>query len=185
MKTLPRFAGLVLALPLIACPGDDTGDTGGADTASTPTSTAADSTTDGGGSTDAADSTTDAPGSTGTPGSTTDDASTGAVGAEFEQEIYPIIMANCSCHLGAAHPTGLTMGTAAEAYSNLVGVDSGQNPGMARVTPSSAQDSYLFHKVSGTQMDVGGSGGRMPLNMPPLTKEDIGAIQLWIDNGAQ
>ena len=56
---------------------------------------------------------------------------------------------------------------------------------MPRVTAGNANQSYLFHKVQGTQGSAGGFGSRMPANGPPfLTAQQIADIQTWINTGA-
>jgi hypothetical protein len=95
----------------------------------------------------------------------------------------PIIAANCSCHVSGA-PAGLAMPDAATAYTNLVGVTATQNDTMPRVDPNDSANSYIWHKVSGTHLDVGGSGVQMPRNRAPLGQADIDALAAWIDAGA-
>ena len=58
-----------------------------------------------------------------------------------------------------------------------------QNRAMPWVTPGDSSESYLFHKISGTQRDVRGSGTRMPVG-PRLTEEQIELVRAWIDGGA-
>lgn len=55
---------------------------------------------------------------------------------------------------------------------------------MSLVEPGSAQDSYLWHKVSGTQGSVGGKGKAMPPKKG-LGPEEADLIAAWIDGGAQ
>ncbi len=53
---------------------------------------------------------------------------------------------------------------------------------MKRIKPGSKEDSYLFHKIAGTHLTVGGSGLRMPRNGPPyLSDVEIERIGKWID----
>ncbi len=65
----------------------------------------------------------------------------------------------------------------------LVGVASTQSP-LNLVEPGSADDSYLWRKLEGTQAEAEGSGGQMPLRRPPLSEEDLGLIEAWISAGA-
>src|SRR5258708_10138698 len=53
------------------------------------------------------------------------------------------------CHVGSSPPRGLNLG-AANAYANLVNVDSSELPSMKRVssTDHDPTHSYLFNKVS-------------------------------------
>ena len=73
---------------------------------------------------------------------------------------------------------------AGQAYDNIVGVSSGQLATMSRITPGQPDNSYLVHKIQGTQASVGGSGDRMPLGLPPLSQSTIGLIRQWVTEGA-
>ena len=73
---------------------------------------------------------------------------------------------------------------AATAYAALVGVASVGAPGLTRVVAGDASSSYLINKLRGTQLDVGGAGGQMPLSGGPLADADIAAIEAWINAGA-
>ena len=82
------------------------------------------------------------------------------------------------CHIGAAAPQGLRLDEA-NAFTNLVNFPS-QEVGLLRVEPFRPDDSYLVHKVEGTQA----VGGQMPLGGPPLPIDDQMLIRQWIANGA-
>lgn len=116
--------------------------------------------------------------------STTDDTTTtGDVLGPFEMDVYPIIAANCSCHVGGS-PGGLAMPDAATAHANLVDTPAGQTMGaLDRVAPGDPESSYLIHKLNGTQMDVGGSGTKMPQG-GALDPAEINVIIDWINDGA-
>ncbi len=123
---------------------------------------------------------------TGTPDDTTgtpDDTTASGDGISFAVDIYgPIIMARCSCHVNGASG-GLAMPDAATAYGNLVGVPASVAP-LNRVEAGDSDASYIFHKVNGTQADVGGGGGQMPLGGGPLDGGQISDIANWINEGA-
>jgi hypothetical protein len=51
---------------------------------------------------------------------------------------------------------------------------------LQRVTPGNPDASYLIQKLEGTAA----TGGRMPLNGPPLPPETIAVIRQWIVDGA-
>ncbi len=122
---------------------------------------------------------TDSSGGESSSGSTT----TGAVGLSLAADVYPVWNPpiRCDCHNNGTG--GLTMVTVEEAYMNLVGVPANGAP-LNRVEPGSAVDSYIWHKISGTQVDVGGGGQQMPLGAPPLDQSTIDLIAQWIDEGA-
>jgi len=57
---------------------------------------------------------------------------------------------------------------------------------MKRIKPNDVANSYLVHKVEGTQGAVGGSGGQMPLGCSGsscLSAAQINDIKAWINLG--
>ena len=100
------------------------------------------------------------------------------MGLSFAGDVYPIIMANCSCHVGGA-PAGLAMPDAGTAYDNLVSVGASQNGNLNRVEPGDPASSYMFQKVNGDA-----PGTQMPLNGQPLSPEQLMLISDWITQGA-
>jgi len=52
---------------------------------------------------------------------------------------------------------------------------------MFRIAPGEPDQSYLVHKIQGTQATVQGSGQRMPLGGAPLSAEQIGSLQEQFD----
>lgn len=109
-------------------------------------------------------------------------SSTGAGVVTFAANIQPIINANCGCHQGGGTAGQLVM-DAGVAYDNLVGVQSTQAAGVVRVEPMDPAASYMFHKLSGTQADVGGSGNQMPPG-GPLNADQVMLVEQWIVDGA-
>jgi cytochrome c5 len=108
----------------------------------------------------------------------------------YQSTIQPIWDANCTlCHVGGSPPAGLNLSSAVS-FAQLVNVAATQPNSMNRITPNSTANSYLFHKIQGTQNTVpGGSGARMPFgctaaNNDCLNATDVGAIQAWINSGA-
>ena len=101
--------------------------------------------------------------------------------------VQPIFTGNCTfsgCHAGSSPAQGMSL-VAGQAFSNVVNVPAIELPTMNRVTPNQPDNSYLVHKVQDTHVDVGGSGGRMPLNRSPLSQSDIDLIRAWMQAGAQ
>lgn len=134
------------------------------------------------------------PGDTGTedtgpddtgPGDTTDtgdDTTTNVTGLSFAVDIYPpIIQASCSCHVNGGSG-GLSMPDVDTAYGNLVDAPAGGAP-IDRVEPGDHTTSYLWAKVNGSHLDVGGQGSKMPLG-GALSQGQIDTIAQWIDEGA-
>lgn len=96
--------------------------------------------------------------------------------------IQPIWDAKCgsTCHLNAFSSGQLNL--EGDGYDDLVNVGAFQAP-MQRVTPGSPEDSYLWHKLNGTQASVGGSGLDMP-KLDSLSNGEMTRIELWIIGGA-
>jgi hypothetical protein len=110
----------------------------------------------------------------------------GAVG--FAASVQPILTSNCAlsgCHaVPNLKPSEKGMNLSqGQAYANLVGVRSAQSA-LSRVAPGVPDQSYLVHKIEGTQASVGGSGSRMPLG-GSLSASQIETIRSWIAAGAQ
>ena len=111
----------------------------------------------------------------------------GAAGAaaptSFATTVQPLFDEACSCHQSTPMlmaPFSLKPG---EAYGNLVGRPATQLPSMALVEPGALNESYLWHKVSGTQVEAGGSGMIMPYTVP-LRADELRVIEQWIASGA-
>lgn len=106
----------------------------------------------------------------------------------FAEDIQPIFSGSCAfsgCHGSNANPPQKPMElTAGQAYDNIVGVSSAELPSMLRIAPGEPDQSYLIHKIQGTQNSVGGSGDRMPLGMAPLAQSTIDLIRRWVEEGA-
>lgn len=75
---------------------------------------------------------------------------------------------------------GMDFSTPDIAYAHLVGVRSVLKPGVLRVAPGDADNSFLIHKLEGRDL----VGVRMPQNADPLTPGQIQIIARWIQRGA-
>ncbi len=98
----------------------------------------------------------------------------------FEADVWPTFEARClgnGCHTSVAPQ----MPDAAGALANLVDVPSSAT--MNYVTPDIPDESYLWHKLAGTQASVGGSGATMPFGGSTCTAE-LQTIYAWILSGA-
>lgn len=82
------------------------------------------------------------------------------------------------CHIGAAS-AGLSLG--GNFKTNTVDIASSELPSMKRIKPGSRANSYLFHKLAGTHLSVGGNGVRMPRNGPYLSDIEIERVGRMID----
>lgn len=93
-----------------------------------------------------------------------------------------------SCNFSGCH--NATAGSSVEslklttdlAYAQLVNVDSVQIPGKKRVAPNSCDNSYLYNKLTNTNMKAGTRS--MPEGQPMLCQEKIDAVCRWITAGA-
>jgi mono/diheme cytochrome c family protein len=107
--------------------------------------------------------------------------------SQYTQTVQPIFDAECvACHITGNPPAGLNL-QAAVSYGNIVNVPSTQLPSMLRIKPNDTANSYLIHKVEGSQGNVGGSGGRMPQGCSVntcLSGAQINAIKAWVNAGA-
>lgn len=181
---LSALATIAAFLTLPACDnGDDkatesdatTGTATDAATDPTTTPTTEPTTTPTTGATDATDATTDA---------TDTGEMTTASGPSFATEVWePILSMKCSpCHT-AGSSGGLMMGMDADtAYAAMVDVKSSSS--LDYVEPGDSVQSYIFHKLSGTQAEVPmGSGGKMP-QVGEITADELATITAWIDGGA-
>ena len=102
----------------------------------------------------------------------------------FRSQIQPILDGQCVfCHVTGAENGGLNLGRRVARASLLA--TSSEAP-MPRVMPGAPEQSYLIHKLRGSQLAVGGSGSRMPMNDPPrpLDEAQLGQILRWIEAGA-
>ena len=105
----------------------------------------------------------------------------------FMDDVQPVFTQSCAvagCHIGAGAPQGMDLSLGV-AFGMIVNVPSGELPSMDRVEPGDKENSYLFHKISGTQASVGGSGSQMPLAGCCLAQDVIVMIGAWIDQGAE
>ena len=97
--------------------------------------------------------------------------------SEIQSAVFTPTCATAGCHSGAGSPQGLNL-SAASSYGLLVGVASGQMPGIMRVAEGDPDNSYLIQKLEGN------AGTQMPLNRTPLPQIDIDVIRQWITDGA-
>ncbi|MEW6169323.1 MAG: PE-PGRS family protein, partial [Pseudomonadota bacterium] len=82
--------------------------------------------------------------------------------------------------VGASLPGSLNLSSAAASHAALVGVASLEVPELLRVAPGDPDNSYLVHKLEGSQA----VGSRMPLGGPFLSEAEIGEVRQWIESGA-
>jgi len=98
--------------------------------------------------------------------------------SQIQQQIFSPICTEC--HTGSQAPLGLRLESADLAYQFLVNVDAIGDPSFKRVSPSAADNSFIYLKITG---DVR-AGSRMPLGRPSLSTTQINLIRDWINQGA-
>jgi hypothetical protein len=115
------------------------------------------------------------------------DAGAVSAGATLTEIQGSIFSQYCvSCHAGPDAVAAMDLSTRASAYESLVGVHAGgpksecAASGLLRVDPGQAGRSLLYLKIGPSPP----CGGRMPDNAPPLSDDEIGAVEAWINAGA-
>lgn len=95
------------------------------------------------------------------------------------------MMISQTCVSGCHEPGGSdeSLDLSGNAYLSLYQVSAEQSA-LYLVDPGSHQQSYLWHKLSGSQGSVGGGGSRMPRDAEPWPPALIDGVAAWIDDGA-
>lgn len=116
----------------------------------------------------------------GTPTKDAGKDSGGQQGAFTKADVQKLFNSRCTpCHIGNASGG---MSLANDFTTQTVGIDSTELPSMKRIEAGDKEASYLFHKLSGTHLDQGGSGVRMPKGGPYLSSAEIADIGAYIDS---
>jgi len=175
-RTSLKMLALCTLVLTAACGDDGSGDT---DTDSTAAAT------------DATDATaTDATaGSETTPttggGESTGGTTGGAVTVDYK-DIQAIWDGKCVMFCHTPGGSGATKGPlldAAVSYANIVDKATPSAP-LPYIAPGDPEGSYLWAKLNGTQVDVGGDGSPMPLGVA-LDDATLATIEQWILEGAK
>jgi hypothetical protein len=98
----------------------------------------------------------------------------------FETDVLPIFQNRCGgseCHRAPPFSADLDL-TDANAFDQLVGVVSSQEPRFLRVKPADPDSSLLVLKL----LPNPPVGARMPLSGGPLSSIEIATIRTWIDS---
>jgi ankyrin repeat protein len=89
---------------------------------------------------------------------------------EFDRDILPILRQNCiACHGSSQQSNGLRLDRRSSVFT----------AGVRRVVPGSSDNSFLYHRLIGSQF-----GMQMPPS-GPLRPEAIDLIRRWIEEGAE
>jgi hypothetical protein len=103
-------------------------------------------------------------------------------GVSFSKQVLPVLMKECGyCHMREER-YGYLVIDPESAYTNLVGIPAHAYPKMKRVQPGAPERSYLWLKITGEYLALGGEGWRMPFG--PVSPSDTDLIRLWIQQGA-
>lgn len=97
----------------------------------------------------------------------------------IQVNVFSVNCAVSGCHGGAGAQQGLRLDPGF-AYGNLVNVASPRDPNQIRVVPGDPDNSFIIHKLEGTQT----LGDRMPQGGPYLPQSTIDVVRQWIANGA-
>jgi hypothetical protein len=100
--------------------------------------------------------------------------------AQLQTDIFTPRCASCHTGTGGGLPGVMNLTSATESFNALVNVTSLQEPTFKRVLPGNPTDSYIIHKLEGTQV----VGGRMPQGGPFLDQATIDQVKAWIQAGA-
>ena len=176
-------ASLALVASFAVVTGCDNGDGTSSDTdtaANTETTEATTNNTDTPTSTDSTET---------SDGTDTDDTSPPTTGAavDYEADIQPIWDASCTtgCHIAGGTAASWFVITPGDSHAAIVGKNALELQTMQLVAPGDRDNSYLWHKINNTHIEVNGSGTPMP--PPPaeaLSADDLAKIGSWIDAGA-
>ena len=74
----------------------------------------------------------------------------------------------------------MNLSSASASQAALVGVNSIEVPALKRVSPGDPNNSYIIHKLEGTQA----VGSQMPQGGPFLDQAAIDDVKAWIQAGA-
>jgi hypothetical protein len=171
----------MLALATAAC-GSDDDDTNGTDTGGTDTGGSDTGGTDTGGTdtgSDTADDTTADAGVDAAVDTGGDTAAGSPTLDEVHSAIFATTCAGVGCHIGAFPGAGLDL-TLDEGLLDRLLAPSTQSE-LALIEPGSADDSYLFLKITGEHTLAGGSGTRMPPAGSALPSEQVDLLRDYIE----
>jgi hypothetical protein len=100
--------------------------------------------------------------------------------AELQANIFGPRCSGCHSGFGAGLPGSMNLSSAQSTFAALVNVASIEVPALLRVKPNDPDNSFVIHKLEGTQT----AGQRMPLGGPFLDQATIDQVRAWITAGA-
>jgi uncharacterized protein (TIGR03118 family) len=100
--------------------------------------------------------------------------------AQLQANIFTPRCSGCHNGVGNVLPGVMNLSSAAASHAALVNVTSLNEPAFKRVKPNDPDNSYIIHKLEGTQT----VGSRMPFGGPFLDQATIDQVRAWIQAGA-
>jgi len=100
---------------------------------------------------------------------------------DVQAQVFAPSCGLAGCHSGAGSPFGLDLSSATASSASLTGTASAEVPGLLRIEPFNATDSYLYMKLIN---DPRIQGDPMPLNRGVLSTADLNLVASWINEGA-
>jgi len=98
----------------------------------------------------------------------------------YKWDVDPIFRHNCyACHFDADNVSNNSASLCLATYENLMEGNSDNGPVVIKKYP---EQSLLINKIA---LDNPMIGSTMPLNLPPLSTEEIRNIDIWIYRGAK
>jgi hypothetical protein len=101
--------------------------------------------------------------------------------AQLQADIFTPRCSGCHSGAGGTLPGVMNLSSTAASAAALIDVASLEVGALKRVLPTDPANSYLIHKLEGTQT----VGGRMPAGGPFLDAATIDKVKAWIQAGAQ
>jgi len=102
----------------------------------------------------------------------------------YERDIFPIhsgICGRAGCH-GVPSGNGLEFPDPDRGYMNIINVPG--KDGIEFIVPGEPENSYMWHKLAGTHLLIGGTGSQMPGSGESLCPQDFALFYRWILEGA-
>ncbi|MEP7311710.1 MAG: TIGR03118 family protein [Pseudomonadota bacterium] len=100
--------------------------------------------------------------------------------AQLQTDIFTPKCSGCHNGVGTILPGVMNLSSTATSFAALVNVASIEVPALMRVKPGDPNNSYIVHKLEGTQTQ----GARMPLVGGFLDQPTIDTVRAWIQAGA-
>jgi hypothetical protein len=100
--------------------------------------------------------------------------------AQLQSSIFTPRCSGCHTGVGPGLPGVMNLSSASASFAALVNVTSISEPSFKRVLPGDPGNSYIIHKLEGTQL----VGARMPFGGPFLDQATIDQVRAWIEAGA-